>query len=344
MTVNELLDRVREQMGDNSAENLRIISDTAKTLRREENAPELLEALTQFAFSQMPEEDRKMMEETTFAAGRRMDQTFAQALKLIDRNEMQEAEKLLEAISDKIAEKFEGGEKTWFTFRNPFEYHTYRMLFPENTDFDRAPFDFSHYLNIYAYVLMENGKTRQAAAAAQRAVSFNPVGADVRFELAEIYKFANALPQLLDTCQAAMPLCTTADRMARVASDLGFYCAASMDLYSAAVFYFESMRFLPSPATEAELQDVIRRMNTSGQKFAPPTEGQVLDTYNKYSVMQPPNGMLIRLALVMAEQAKENDRPDLEGLFFRTAYDMTNDPEYLAKAEDAGRRMEAKES
>ena len=325
MTVNELMAQVRSEMTGDLKKDMRHLSDIADDLRREPNAEELVAAVAEYAFGLMPQNMKEQMQELTFVGDRRMDQAYAAALKLVEAKKMQEAETILAAISDKIAAHFESESPKFYCFRNPFEYHMYREFYPDDKVFERAPFDFSAYLELYGYVLIENGKTRVAEKALDRAVRFNAVSADVRFERAELYKLADNMPKLLDECRETLRICTTPGRIARTLTNVGFYCYKMNDFFNAAVFYFESIRFQPSKAVEYELQDVVKRMNSYGQKFTPPTHGQIVDAYEKYALTQQPSTELVNLALTLAQSAHDQQQKELEGLFLRTAYDLTND-------------------
>ena len=287
-------------------------------------ANSLFEDNAEYGFGMVPPEAREEMEKRTFINGKRMDAAFGEALALVRANKIEEAAAILSVISEKIEQYFEDTDPKFFCFRNPFEYHMYRMLYPEDTAFERAPFDFAKYLDLYGFVLLEQKKTREARSVLLRAQKFNPVSADARFELAELCKFAHNQEELLRVCQETLPLCTTADRMARVLANMGFYCYVAQDLYSAAVFYFESLRFAPSQPVEMELQDVLRRMKTFGQKFAPPTHGETIDVYEKYGLTPPPNSDLVNLAVTMIGQAKK---------FNRCAFDLTNDQRFKDEME-----------
>lgn len=328
MTTTELLTEVRAEMTGDPQTDLHRISEFAQRYKKETNAGELMEALAEFAYTLLPEPARRQMEDATFVRGKRMDAVFGEALSLMRSDRMEDAEDLLGAIAEKIKTHFENGEKKWFCFRNQFEFHMYRMYNPEDTNFDRAPFDFSHYLQTYAYVQFQNRKTRAALRSIDRAIRFNPVNIDVRFEQAEIFKFTRVDQPLLKCCQESLRIATTASCFARVLANMGYYCVMIGDLYSAAVFYFESLKFYSARVIEAELQDVLRRMKAFGQSFAPPTHGQTIDVYEKYGMTPPPNGELVSLAVTLGNSAHEHGRRDLEGLFFRTAYDMTNDPHF----------------
>ncbi len=326
MTANELLAKVRTELTGDLQKDMQLIQDYAAKYKREENAAELAGALAEFAFSMMPAEVQEQMRTTTFVRDMRMDQAFHQAMEMLRENRLEDAEALLAEISEKIRVHFEETDKKWFCFRNPFEYHLYRLYYPTVTEFDRAPFDFSHYLTMYGYVLLENHKVRDAVKAVERAVRLNPVSADARFELAEIYKFSGTPDKLLATIKDTLRVCTSASRIARTLCNMGYYCVLIREFYDAAVFYFCSLRFENRKPVEFELMDVVRRLQTMGKQFYPPTNGQILDTFEKYGMTPPPNDDVVNLAVTLGRSAHEHRQPQLEGLFFRVAYDMTNDP------------------
>ena len=328
MTVNELMEQIRGEMTGDLRKDLEHLSERASELRGEENAEELLEAIANHAYEMMPEDQREKFTEETFVRGKRMDMVFHEALALVNNGKLQEAEELLADISEKIAKYYENAKPKLFSFRNPFEYHMYRYYYPNDTEFTRAPFDFAHYLQLYGYVLLDNKKLAEADAALERAIRFNPVSADVRFEMAELCKLQRNRKKLLAVNQDTLRLCTSADRIARVLANMGFYCYFVGDFYEAAVFYYDSLRFQGSKAVEFELQDVLRHMKTYGQKFAPPTKGQTLDVYQKYGLQPPPNSDLVNLAVALANSAQEYGKPELQGLFTRVAFDLTNDPQF----------------
>ena len=180
-------------------------------------------------------------------------------------------------------------------------------------------------------MLVNNGDIPAALDAIHRAEKFNPVGIECLFEHAEICKLARDPQGVLTLSRRAMQIATSADRMARTCANLGWYCTEIGEFYAAAVFYFDSIRFGASKAIEMELQDVMRRMKELGIRFAPPSDAVRADIYNKYAVIVPPNSDLVNLALTLAKQASDYDRPELEGLFYRVAYDMTNNAEFKAE-------------
>ena len=80
MNVNQLMAKIHTEMTGDPQKDIRHLQDIATDLRREENAVELLEALTEYAFNLMPDSAKEQMIEKTFVDGKRMDQVFGEAL------------------------------------------------------------------------------------------------------------------------------------------------------------------------------------------------------------------------------------------------------------------------
>lgn len=329
MTVEELMKKVEAELTGDSVADVHRIYEIANEYKKEENAEELVSALADRAYQLLPPEKQQYMREATFVDGVRMDKAFHNAQEAIQHDDLDEAERILSLISEAIRVNFEETDTKWYSFRNPFEYHLFREMYPTVKEFERAPFDFAHYLTLYGYVLLNQHKVPLAAKTVERAIKFNPVNADVRFELAEICKFGNAPEQLLNVCKDTLRVCTSADRIGRTLCNFGYYCNMIGELNDATIFYFESVRFNPSKAVELELQDAVKHMKALGQKFTPPTHGQILDNYEKYGLEPPPCDSIVNLAIQLGESAHEYGRPELEGLFYRVAYDLTREPKFL---------------
>ena len=166
MNVNQLMARIHTEMTGDKEKDIRHLQDIATDLRREENAVELLEALTEYAFNMMPDSAKEQMIEKTFVDGKRMDQIFGEALELVNAGNTAEAEKKLAALSDKIAEQYEDKDPKWVSFRNPFEYHTYRMLHPEDKELAQSLSGIDTNSSFDKLSKMEEKITRKEAEAA----------------------------------------------------------------------------------------------------------------------------------------------------------------------------------
>ena len=291
----------------------------------EPNGEELAKHITDLAFSLLPKEQQDQFMHATTLKGKRLDQVFHEARELLNSGKKEETAMALRALTSKCEECFGSGSKlNYFSFRNPFEYHLYRMLYPGQSNIERAPYDFAMYCTIYGYTLVELNKLDEAVEALEQAIRFNPVSCDVRFELAEVYKLKREPDKLLAVIKDMFPIASSTYALSRIYADLGFYAIAVHDYDAAVCFFYESLVYNNHPGVQAELVNLRGLM---GHDIEPPTRKQVLAAFAQYELPAGPSEDLIRLALVLAQTAVQDEELKLAAYFYSIAYDLTREPE-----------------
>lgn len=339
MTVHEVTALCREGLVGELDTDLAFLEQQMRRFSGEKNADELLAAINEIALEQLPEEQRNYFFETTCINGKRLDIVFRDAMKLVQLQSYADAAVPLRAIAKKIETYFtkESG-KTYYSFRNQFEYHTFLQLYGADQKFDRAPFDFAHYLLSYAYVLIELKKTDEALEMLELAVQFNPVNCDVRFELAELFKLTKQMPQLLSVTKDTLQFASSTYALARAYANLGYYCTERKDYEGAAHFYYESLVYNNHPGIKAELDLLSAKTKAP---IAIPNRKQVLATFAKYEIPNGPNEELILLAITLAGDAIAMNKLRLGYYFYTIALDLTRDPQIRKRLEDLKAQIEA---
>ncbi|CBL16953.1 tetratricopeptide repeat protein [Ruminococcus champanellensis] len=308
----------------------------------EPNGEELAKRITELAFSLLPKEQQDQFMTATTLNGKRLDELFHEARELLNQEKYQEAAVSLRALTAKCEEGFGKESKLhYFSFRNPFEYHLYRMLYPGQSNIERAPYDFAMYYTLYGYALVELGKLDDAIEALEQGIRFNPVSCDVRFELAEVYKLKKEPEKLLAVIRELFPIANSTYAMSRIYADLGFYAIAVHDYDAAVCFFYESLVYNNHPGVQAELVNLRGLM---GHNIEPPTRKQVLAVFEKYELPAGPNEELIRLALVLAKTAVQDEQMQLGAYFYSIAYDLTRDPEIKKQIDAIRAAMTPEES
>ena len=133
-----------------------ILSSFFCRFAHEPNGEELAKRITELAFSLLPKEQQDQFMAATTLNGKRLDELFHEARELLNQEKYQEAAVSLRALTAKCEEGFGKESKLhYFSFRNPFEYHLYRMLYPGQSNLERAPYDFAMYCTLYGYALVE---------------------------------------------------------------------------------------------------------------------------------------------------------------------------------------------
>lgn len=339
MTVKEVTSLCRDGLTGDVQADLAFLEKQMRRLAGEKNADELLAAINEIALEQLPEEERSYFLETTCINGKRLDIIYRDALALVQEKNYTDALIPLRAIKKKIEQCFtkECG-KTYYSFRNQFEYHTFLQLYGADQKFDRAPFDFAQYLLTYGFVLIELKRTDEALEALELAVQFNPVNCDVRFELAELFKITDQMPKLLSVIRDTLKFASSTYALARAYANLGYYCTEKRDFDGAAHFYYESLVYNNNPAIKAELEFLeTKRM----QKVEIPTHKQVLATFEKYEIPNGPSDELITLAVTLAGDAIALKKLRLGYYFYTIALDLTRDPQIRQRLENLKAEIEA---
>ena len=297
-----------------------------EVLRYEKTEPALAQELVEIAHSLLSPEQADYLKSHIYLDGKRLDQVYAEADALTQAGKYAESEQLTRKLYEHILVQFkETAEARFFSFRNRLESELYHQLFHPTKQLLKAPFDFARFIGLHAYNLVELRRTAEALPVLERAVRYDPVNPDPRFEIAEVCKLLRAHDQLLEAIRQTLPLCTTPYAFARCYANMGFYCVEVEDYPSAVCFYYESLRYEDHPAIPGELRHVAALM---GHKIVPPTRDMILDAFAKYDILNGPGRELLYVATTLGEQAMHDERW-AEGAYY---YDLIAALTHDAKA------------
>lgn len=342
MTVQEVLAICNGSLTGDLQTDIAALQARMQKYAHEPNSEELLSAINDLAFSLLPKEQQDQFLETTCINGKRLDAVFADARKMVDDKRYQEAALTLHSIMAKSEQYFgEGSKIKYYSFRNPFEYHLFRQLYGTEQEFDRAPFDFCMFLTLYGYVLVELHRLEEAIDTLEKAIAFNPVNCDTRFELCEAFKLTMEPEKLLASIRDLVPIANSTYAISRVYANLGYYCIEIKDYDAAACFYYESLLYADHPGVQGEL---VHLRSLTGKRISPPTREEVLATFEKYDIPNGPSRELVALSVTLADQAIKLQKTELGAYFYTIAYDLTRDEDIKMRLESLKKRIDAEKA
>ena len=243
MNYNDILKELKEKLGDDSEENLRILRTEGDRYAKEGNL-DGIKAAGELIMENMPEEQKEEIKRITHIDGLRLDEFYNKIVDLINKKELLEAKILAERLYKKITVDFAEGENSMFvSLRNPFEDNLYRFLYKTEKILNRAPFDFATYLTTYAYILVETGSTIDAIPILEKAVEFNPVDCGPKFELAEIYKIIKNKKKVFQITRETLKVASSPIAIGRCYANIGYALTDSQEYEDAAVFYTAAAMF-----------------------------------------------------------------------------------------------------
>ena len=297
MEYNEIIAELRSKLGDSPEENEKILKAEGEKFAQAGDYT-AIKAVGELLMENMPADRREELQRLTYLDGMRLDEVYGKILKLINEKKTLEALPLAEKLYKKIMLDFAETETSKFvSLRNPFEDNLCQMLFKQEKNLSRTPFDFSAYVTTYAYLLVETGANIDAIPILEKAISFNPVDVGPRFELAEIYKIIRNKKMVLQVTRDTLEIASSPVAIARCYANVGYTLVDSGEYEDAVVFYTASAMFAPNIAIPLELQHVA---DLKGSPVVKPSPQKVIDTMKKYEIEYGPNKRVIEIAAQLA--------------------------------------------
>ena len=322
MNYNDILKELREKLGGDSEENLRILRAEGDRYAKEGNL-DGIKAAGELIMENMPEEQKEEIKRITHIDELRLDEFYNKIVDLINKKELLEAKILAERLYKKITVDFAEGENSMFvSLRNPFEDNLYRFLYKTEKILNRAPFDFATYLTTYAYILVETGSTIDAIPILEKAIEFNPVDCGPKFELAEIYKIIKNKKKVFQITRETLKVASSPIAIGRCYANIGYALTDSQEYEDAAVFYTAAAMFAPDPSIPLEMQHLA---DLIGKPLTVPSREKVIEVMKKHDIEYGPDKDVISVAAQLASHyITENDIPNaLQAL--KITYNLTLD-------------------
>ena len=328
--VNDIIEEIKKGLTGNLVEDAAYLELEAIKHRNDEDAEEILKAISDISFDMLPEDQKKYLKETLFIGEQRLDQVFHQANELFKQRKMQESADLMKKIEEKADFFMERPEnKNSFSFRNRFDEYLYRELYKPKEEFRTTPYDFCNYLTAYGYILVEMNKGKEAEPVLEKAIGFNPINIGPRFELAETYKMLKEPAKLLYTIKDTLPITTSPEEIARCYCNLGYYCIEIKDYDSAVAFYYASLLYAPNENIKGEIDYIAAQTK---KQVTPPTKKDIEKAFKKYKIAEGPNPVVYNMAYSLGEFCVEHDAHPQESLYYYSiAYNLTRDEKIKVK-------------
>ncbi|MGN1480497.1 hypothetical protein [Porcipelethomonas sp.] len=339
--VNDIIEEIKKGLTGEPQKDAVYLQEQAIKYKDHENANEIMKILSDMTFNLLPEDKQELLKKSVFIDGKRIDQVFNEADKLVREKKLEGAVKLIRKIEAQADKYFADNDKcNQFSFRNPFDEYLYTHIYKPEKRYERTPFDFCTYLTSLGYLLVELHRPQEAVPVLEKAIKYNPVNVGPRFELAETFKLLLEPEKLFACVRDTLPIASTPEDIARCYCNLGFYCIEIKDYESAVCFYYESLLYAPNDAVTGELHHVGMLM---GKKVAPPTRKEVLDAFEKYKIKNGPDKDLVNIAYSLGEYCVEhNSRPEEALFYYSIVYGLTRDENVKKKMDDLNAKRENK--
>ena len=304
MTINEIMEKIREGLTGEYSVDMVYLESQADKYRSAKNAKEIESAIADLAYEILPDDKREVLNKMMYIDGKRLDVVFAEANKLIQEKKIDESFKLTEALYTKIRMNYRETEsEVYLSFRNTLEHQLYLYFYRPSKKLVRPVFDLSQMVLLHGYNLLELGRAEEAARVINDAIRYNPMNTDAYFELAECYKSLRDHDQLLSVIKETLEVAVTPVQLSRCYCNLGFYCVEVKDYDRAVCFYYERMIYADHPMVPAELHHIH---TITKKKIVPPTRDEVNEAFAHYGMKCGANEDVVGVITALAKEAVEN--------------------------------------
>ncbi len=321
--VKSIIDEVKKAMTGDPAKDIQILQQHGEKYKSHPQAAEILKALSDMSFDLLPEENKAHLKNSMFIDGKRIDQAFNETNELVKNKNLDAAIEILKKIEEKADTYFaETEDVKKMSFRNRLDEYIYTHLYNPEKKYERTPFDFCQYFSAYGYMLVEKHDPESAVEKLEKAMKYNPVNVEPRFELAEAYKIMLEPEKLLECIRETLNISTTPYHIARCYANLGYYCIEIKDYDSAVCFYYESLIYAQNNAISGELQHISA---ITGKQIVPPNREEVLKTFEKYDIKNGPDQDIVNIAYSLGSYCMEHNAPPQESMFYmQIVFNLTN--------------------
>lgn len=205
------------------------------------------------------------------ALSERFDALLEEARQAAAGRRLDDALEMLATLESRVAGLFDEDEETrYFYFANPLEEAICDRVYPSEKTWRRAPIDYPLFYFTIGAVQLEARRPREAKAALNKALAFNPVDAETLCKIADVARRERDFVGYLNATTQALRFSYRRRDLARCYRNLGsFYLDVQRYDVATAAFHF-SLTFEESQDARRELKLVESKTRRPAK--APPFE------------------------------------------------------------------------
>ncbi|MBR5243442.1 MAG: hypothetical protein IKW13_04335 [Thermoguttaceae bacterium] len=233
----------------------------------------------------------------------RFDALLAEARQTAAQRRLDDALEKLAALEGRVAGLFdEDDEARYFYFANPLEEAIYARACPSEKTRRRAPIDYPLLYFTIGAVQLEARRPREAKAALNKALTFNPVDAETLCKIADVARRERDFVGYLKATTQALRFSYRRRELARCYRNLGaFYLDVQRYDVATAAFHF-SLAFDESQDARRELKTI--ETQTRRPAKAPPFE-KLQKIFDAEGIPVGPSEETVEAARELAVRARE---------------------------------------
>ncbi len=324
MTTNKRtkMDELADELTGNAAQDRAFLDAEA---RRAAEAGEVAtrRAVGRLRLTTAPKRTARSWRRDFRALSERFDALLAEARQAAAERRLDDSLEMLATLENRVAGLFDEDDETrYFYFANPLEEAICDRVYPTEKTRRRAPIDYPLLYFTVGAVQLEARRPREAKAALNKALAFNPVDAETRCKLADVARRERDFVGYLNATTQALRVSYRRRDLARCYRNLGsFYLDVQRyDVATAALCY--SLTFHESPEARRELKFV--ESQTRRRAKAPPFD-KLRKVFDAEGIPTRPSDDAVEAARELAIRARDAGDYALSLRCFDVVWRLSND-------------------
>lgn len=343
----EIMTEITSQLTGDVKEDMKYLMAKSEEYKTHEMAKEILRGIGRLMYEIIPEDKREEINQVINNDNLGWKAALDEANYCIYKKDYYKAREILESLIQKLedASVYTDDEVSVYRdFGESFEnvLYMFRAKAELNERIVRgAGYPYATIYTQYGSLLFELGEHYKAIEALEKARKWNPISADIAFEMAENYKVMGDLETFLKITREAYENCFRERTIARYFRNLAFYYSEKKKFREATACIMASGHYDNTSANIQSELYYIQEMN--GGERINLSDDDIMDIFEAEGISSLAHRDVLGLANSLAVNCIENEQWQGAEYFLEIFYDLTNDDEAKKELARVRRRLSGEE-
>lgn len=290
------------------------------------------------------EDQRKKLDQVIGEEANTLEKRLDEIRTLIVQKKPEEAKPLMDALAKEADDNpmFREDEVSmFFRFREWFEECLYRHMYEPQKDLRRAQYPFDEIYSLQGSMYIDLKDLDKARECLQKALSWNPINAQISFEYAETFKMSGDMERFLAETKKIQKIALHSRDVARFLRNTGFYFTEIGKHREAMMCFMRSLLYdRDSKSAETEINYLHQGFGT--EIFMP--DADACRAFEKqYGIALGPDNDLLGMLYAYGKHFMDEKQEDGAAYCFSILYELTDDPEIKELLEQLGVKVDEDE-
>ncbi|MDO5475872.1 MAG: DUF4357 domain-containing protein [Eubacteriales bacterium] len=319
---------IMQQLTEDTQKNIQWLRTAMERYKDHPRGKEIIKECARKLYEILPEDEKKELDQAVNKDQIALEKRLEEIRQLIVQKKPEEAKPLLDALAieaDHNPMFREDSASQFFRFREWFEECLYRYMYEPKKDLRRAqyPYDEIYFLQGSMYIDLKDLK--KARECLQKALSWNPMNAQISFEYAETFKLSGDMETFFSESRKIQKFALHNRDVAHFLRNTGYYFTEMGKDREAMMCFMRSLLYeRDSKTAQSEIEYLHQRFGTA---ISMPDTNACQDFAKQYGFSLGADNDLLGMMFAYGKHFMEEKQNDAAAYCYGLLYELTEDPE-----------------